>query len=169
MRAKLARAAAAAQHRPMLDDRDRALLARLQRDADGAVAVLAEQVNLSPSACARRIARLRLEGYLTRVVALLDRRRMNLPTTVFVIVKTSQHTADWLERFRAALADIPEIVEAYRLTGNFDYILKIVLPDVERYDDIYKRLIQRVSLFDVSAYIAMETLKQETALPVSYA
>lgn len=153
----------------MLDDRDRALLARLQRDADTPVAALAGQVALSPSACTRRIARLRVEGFLVRLVALLDRRRMNLPTTVFVTVKTSQHSADWLERFRAALADIPEIVEAHRLTGSVDYILKIVLPDVEHYDEIYKRLIQRVTLADVSAYISMETIKYESALPVTYA
>ena len=152
----------------MLDDRDRALLARLQRDADASVAALAEHVHLSPSACARRIARLRAEGYLVRLVALLDRRCMNLPTTVFVVVKTTQHSAEWLEQFRAALADIPEIIEAHRLTGNFDYILKIVLPNVEHYDAIYKRLIARVPLFDVSAYISMETVKQDTALPVTY-
>ncbi|KAA5609232.1 Lrp/AsnC family transcriptional regulator [Rhodovastum atsumiense] len=152
----------------MLDDRDRALLSRLQRDADVAVAELAEQVNLSPSACARRIARLRAEGYLTRLVARLDRRRMGLPTTVFVVVKTAQHSAEWLEQFRAALADVPEIIEAHRLTGNFDYILKIVLPNVEHYDAIYKKLIQRLPLFEVSAYISMETMKHDTPLPVTY-
>ncbi|RJF87063.1 Lrp/AsnC family transcriptional regulator [Oleomonas cavernae] len=152
----------------MLDDRDRKILALLQADADLAVTDIAEQVALSVSACSRRIAKLKDDGFVERVVARLDRRRMNLPTTVFVIVKTSHHAADWLDGFRRALADIPEIVEVHRLTGNFDYILKVVLPNVEHYDVIYKRLVQRVELFDVSAYISMETLKREIALPTSY-
>lgn len=152
----------------MLDDRDRKILSLLQADADMAVAVIADQVALSVSACSRRIARLKEDGYVERVVARLDRRRINLPTTVFVIVKTAHHATGWLESFRAALADIPEIVEVHRLTGNFDYILKIVLPNVEHYDVIYKRLVQKVELFDVSAYISMETLKRDTSLPTSY-
>jgi Lrp/AsnC family transcriptional regulator len=152
----------------MLDDRDRKILALLQTDADLAVTDIAEQVALSVSACSRRIAKLKDDGFVERVVARLDRRRMNLPTTVFVIVKTNHHAADWLDGFRRALADIPEIVEVHRLTGNFDYILKVVLPNVEHYDVIYKRLVQRVELFDVSAYISMETLKREIALPTSY-
>ena len=152
----------------MLDDRDRKILALLQTDADLAVTDIAERVALSVSACSRRIAKLKDDGFVERVVARLDRRRMNLPTTVFVIVKTNHHAADWLDGFRRALADIPEIVEVHRLTGNFDYILKVVLPNVEHYDVIYKRLVQRVELFDVSAYISMETLKREIALPTSY-
>ncbi len=130
---------------------------------------LAERASLSASACSRRIQRLRDEGYLKRRVALVDRKRINLPTTVFVIIKTSRHAGNWLEEFRAALAAIPEIVEVHRLTGNFDYILKVVLPDVEHYDTIYKRLVARVELFDVSAYISMETVKSEVALPTRYA
>jgi Lrp/AsnC family transcriptional regulator len=153
----------------MLDDRDRLLLDLLQDDADRPVQELAERASLSASACSRRIQRLRDEGYLKRRVALVDRKRINLPTTVFVIVKTSHHSGTWLDEFRAALAAIPEIVEVHRLTGNFDYILKVVLPDVEHYDTIYKRLVSRVELFDVSAYISMETVKSDVALPTRYA
>ncbi|WP_182087196.1 Lrp/AsnC family transcriptional regulator [Aureimonas sp. ME7] len=153
----------------MLDDRDRLLLDLLQEDADRPVGELAERAALSPSACSRRIQRLRDEGYVKRRVALVDRRRINLPTTVFVIVKTSRHSGGWLEEFKSALAAIPEIVEVHRLTGNVDYILKIVLPDVEHYDTIYKRLVSRIELFDVSAYISMETVKSETAVPTRYA
>ncbi|MBB3936291.1 transcriptional regulator, AsnC family [Aureimonas phyllosphaerae] len=154
---------------PMLDDRDRLLLDLLQDDADRPVQELAERASLSASACSRRIQRLRDEGYLKRRIALVDRKRINLPTTVFVIVKTSRHSGTWLDEFRAALAAIPEIVEVHRLTGNFDYILKVVLPDVETYDTIYKRLVARVELFDVSAYISMETVKADVALPTRYA
>jgi Lrp/AsnC family transcriptional regulator len=152
-----------------MDRFDRAVLDIVQQDADTPVQEIAERVGLSASACSRRLARLREVGTIARRVALLDRRRMNLPTTVFVIVKTARHAAGWLEDFRRAVAAIPEIVEVHRLTGNFDYILKIVLPNVEHYDAIYKDLVGRIELFDVSAYISMETLKQESAIPTGYA
>lgn len=152
----------------MLDERDRKLLTLLQTNAETPVNDLAEAVALSPSACSRRVARLKDEGYVTGCVAHLDRARMGLPTTVFVIVRTGQHAQDWLTAFHEAVAGIPEIVEVHRLTGNFDYILKLVLPNVEYYDVIYKQLVARVELFDMSAYISMETVKQETALPTRY-
>lgn len=152
-----------------LDDKDRRILARLQQDAGAPVGDLAAEVGMSVSACSRRIARLEAEGVIERRVAVLDRRRMGLPTTVFVLVKTSDHTAAWLERFRAAIQGIPEIVEVHRLTGSYDYILKMVVPDVDVYDTVYKRLVARVNLFDVSAYISMETMKLSNALPTNYA
>lgn len=153
----------------MLDDRDRRILALLQDDAETPVGEIAEKVALSPSACSRRIIRLKDEGYIARQVAVLDRKKMKLPMTVFVIVKTAHHSTTWLEKFRTAVGGIPEIVEVHRLAGNFDYILKIVLPDIEHYDVIYKRLVNWIELFDVSAYISMETLKGETAVPTNYA
>lgn len=153
----------------MFDERDRKLLTLLQSDAEIPLQELAERVNLSASACSRRIARLKEEGYISRQVAILDRKRMKLPTTVFVVVKTAHHSAEWVEQFHTAVATIPEIVEVHRLTGNFDYILKVVLPTVEHYDVIYKRLVQRIELFDVSAYISMETVKLETGVPTNYA
>ena len=153
----------------MLDERDRKLLDLLQADADMALSDLAERVHLSPSACSRRVSRLREDGYIRRNVAVADRRRLNLGMTVFVMVKTARHSADWLERFRAAVSDIPEIVEVHRLAGNLDYIVKIVVGDIAHYDAIYKRLVGRVDLFDVSAYISMETLKDEPGLPTGYA
>ena len=99
----------------------------------------------------------------------LDRHKIGLPTTVFVIVRTGSHAADWLEQFHAAVGAIPEIVEVHRLTGNFDYILKIALPDVEHYDVVYKQLVSRIELFDMSAYISMETVKAAQGLPTNYA
>jgi len=153
----------------MLDDRDRRILDLLQDDAETPVAEIAERVSLSASACSRRIARLKEEGYIARQVAILDRRKMKVPMTVFVIVKTAHHATAWLEKFRSVVKGIPEIVEVHRLAGTFDYILKIVLPDIEHYDVIYKRLVNWIELFDVSAYISMETLKGETAVPTGYA
>ena len=153
----------------MLDDRDRKLLSLLQLNAETPVADLATAVALSPSACSRRIARLRDEGYISGCAMLLNRRQVGLPTTVFVIVRTAQHSQGWLKAFHEAVAGIPEIVEVHRLTGNFDYILKLVLPDVEHYDVIYKQLVSKVELFDMSAYISMETVKVESVLPTNYA
>jgi Lrp/AsnC family transcriptional regulator len=153
----------------MLDDRDRKILVLLQEDAALAVSDLAERVSLSISACSRRIQRLEDDGYIARRVVLLDRALAGLPTTMFVIVRTARHSADWLEQFREAIMDVPEIVEVHRMTGTFDYILKLALPRVEAYDDIYKALIERVEFFDMSASVSMETLKATTTLPTRYA
>jgi Lrp/AsnC family transcriptional regulator len=153
----------------MIDDRDGTILSLLQENSDMPVAEIAARVSLSASACSRRIQKLEADGHIARRVALLDRQVMNLPTTIFVLVKTSQHAVGWLDEFRAAVTAIPEIVEVYRLTGNVDYIMKIVLPNVEHYDVIYKRLVSRIELFEMSAYISMETLKFGTAVPTRYA
>jgi Lrp/AsnC family transcriptional regulator len=153
----------------VLDDRDRKILDRLQRDAETPLSELAERVHLSPSACSRRIQRLKDEGYITRSVTVLDRGRMQVGATVFCLIKTAHHNADWLDRFRTAIGGIGEIVECHRLAGNLDYIIKIVVRDVAHYDTIYKRLVSRIDLFDVSAYISMETLKDEKAIPTNYA
>ena len=153
----------------MIDDRDRKLLSLLQIDASLSVSDLAGRVSLSVSACSRRIQRLEDEGYIERRIAVLNRARMGVPTTLFALIKTAHHADDWIESFRKAISDIPEIVEAHRLTGNHDYILKIVLPSVEHYDVIYKQIVRRIELFDVSASISMELLKGSGALPVTYA
>lgn len=152
----------------MLDPRDQDILALLQDNSDMPLSDIAGRVALSASACSRRIQRLEAEGHIVRRVAVLDRAKMNLPTTIFVIVKTSRHQAGWLEEFKAAISAVPEIVEAHRLTGNFDYILKMVLPNVEHYDTVYKRLVARIELAEMSAYISMETLKFATAIPTRF-
>jgi Lrp/AsnC family transcriptional regulator len=153
----------------MLDERDRKILNLLQGDAAMAVTAIADAVSLSVSACSRRIMRLEDEGYIVGRRAQLDRVKMGVPTTVFALIKTSKHSEDWVEVFRRAISGIPEIVEAHRLTGNHDYILKIVLPRVEHYDVIYKELIRQVELFDVTASISMEALKEGGSLPVKHA
>ncbi|NRP19633.1 Leucine-responsive regulatory protein [Ensifer adhaerens] len=153
----------------VIDERDRKLLALLQQDGSMPVGELADRVNLSLSACSRRIQRLEEAGYIARRIVVLDRERMGVPTTVFAMIKTAHHSDEWIETFRRAISDIPEIVEAHRLTGNYDYIVKVVLPRVEHYDVVYKQIVRKVELFDVSASISMEILKSGTAVPVDYA
>ncbi|PWR20083.1 Lrp/AsnC family transcriptional regulator [Zavarzinia compransoris] len=152
----------------MLDDRDRRILTLLQTDAETPVTEIAAAVALSPSACSRRIARLRDDGYLLGTSARLDRRKLNLPTTIFLLVRTGRHAEEWLDQFHAAVTAIPEIVEVHRLTGNFDYVLKLVLPNVEYYDTVYKQLLRRIELYDMSAHISMETVKLSAALPTHH-
>lgn len=153
----------------VLDERDRKILSLLQDDASLSVGDLADKVSLSISACSRRIQRLEETGYVARRIAVLDRDRMGVPTTVYALIKTAHHSDDWIDTFRKVIADIPEIVEAHRLTGNYDYILKVVLPRVEHYDVIYKQIVRKVELFDVSASISMEVLKSGMSVPVEYA
>lgn len=152
----------------MLDDRDRQILTQLQENSETHVAEIAEQLSLSASACSRRIARLRAEGYITGTIALLDRQKINLPTTIFLLVRTGRHSKDWLDQFHSAVSSIQEIVEVHRLTGNFDYILKLVLPNVEYYDTVYKQLLKRMEMYDMSAYISMETVKFSRGLPTKH-
>lgn len=165
----IARQTRKAEGEGVIDDRDRKILDMLQRDAALAVTEIAAKVSLSVSACSRRIQKLEESGHIARRIVVLDREKAGVPTTVYALVKTAHHADDWIEEFRRAISDIPEIVEAHRLTGHYDYILKVVLPRVEHYDVVYRRLVKRVELFDVSASISMETLKQGLAVPVDYA
>lgn len=152
-----------------LDATDRRLLDILQRDAETPLAELAAAVNLSTTPCWRRIQRLREQGFITRQVALVDAAKVNLGVTVFVAVRTNQHNQAWFERFRDAVRAIPEVVELYRMSGDMDYLMKLVVPDIAAYDRVYQRLIRSVDLSDVSSSFAMEELKNTTALPLDYA
>ncbi len=151
-----------------VDAIDRRILDELQQDAGIPVVDLADRVGLSPAPCWRRIRKLEDGGLIAGRVVLLDRNQANVPMTVFVSVRTSQHSVKWLEEFRAAISDIREIVEAWRLTGRDDYLLKIVVPGVDVYDRVYKQLIERVEFLDVSSSIAMEEMKFTTAVPTTY-
>jgi Lrp/AsnC family transcriptional regulator len=148
---------------------DKKILRLLQDDASLSVAEIAAKVHLSPAPCWRRIQKLKDEGVIRRQVALCDPARLNVGVTVFVAVKTSQHNAAWFERFARGVADIPEVVEFYRMSGDVDYLLRIVVPDIAAYDAIYKKLIKVVDLTDVSSSFAMEQIKYTTALPLDYA
>lgn len=151
-----------------LDDVDRQLLEMLQNDADTPIAKLAETVHLSQTPCWRRVQRLREDGYIKRNVALLDSARLNLGVTVFAGIRTNQHSESWFQKFHAAVEAIPEIVEFYRVSGDVDYLLKVVVPSIPAYDAVYKRLIRSADLFDVSSSFAMEEIKFTTALPLGY-
>jgi Lrp/AsnC family transcriptional regulator len=152
-----------------LDNTDRTILKLLQHDAEIPIAKLAEAVNLSPTPCWRRVQRLKEDGVIQRQVALLDPRKLNLGVTVFVAVKTNQHSQAWFERFHSAVTQIPEVVEFYRMSGDVDYLLRVVVPSIGAYDGVYKRLIAGADLFDVSSSFAMEEIKFTTALPLEYA
>jgi Lrp/AsnC family transcriptional regulator len=152
-----------------MDAFDRKILTLLQEDAGLSNAEVAERVGLSPTPCWRRIRNLEEAGIIKRRVAILDRRQLNVGVTVFVAVRTNRHHQDWLERFAEVVRGIPEVVEFYRMAGDVDYLLRVVVPDIAAYDAVYKRLIERIDLSDVSSSFAMEELKWTTAVPLTYA
>ena len=152
-----------------LDEFDLRILARLQQDATTPLADLAEEVGLSSTPCWRRIQKLEAAGLIRKRVALLDRTRLKAGVTVFIAIKTARHSMEWLERFHAAVNDLPEIVDFYRMSGEIDYLLKAFVPDIEAYDALYKKLISRIDLNDVTSMFAMEELKSTTAIPLGFA
>lgn len=152
-----------------MDRTDIRLLSALQADAALTVGELAETVGISTTPVWKRMKRLESQGVIRRRVALLDPRAIGLRLTGYVLIRTDDHSEKWLQAFAAVVLDIPEIVEVHRMAGDVDYILKVVAPDIEGYDRIYKSLIGRVALSDVSASFSMETVKSTTALPLGYA
>lgn len=152
-----------------LDAVDRRIVAALQQDATQPVAELAAKVGLSTSPCWRRIQRLKDAGILGPLVYRIDRKALNLNLTVFVAVRTASHNAKWLADFEAAVRAIPEIVAVHRLAGQIDYLLKVVVPGVEAYNAVYKRLTERVEISEVTSMISMETMRDTLELPVDYA
>jgi len=153
----------------MLDSLDRKLLALLQKDANLSVAELGESVGLSTTPCWKRLKRLEDDGFIERRVALVNRAKVGLPVTVFVSIRTNQHDEAWLSEFAKATAAFPEIVELYRMSGEVDYLMKVIVPDIEGYDRFYKRLIRTVKLTDVSSAFAMEQIKYSTEVPLEAA
>jgi Lrp/AsnC family transcriptional regulator len=152
-----------------LDGIDRKILGLLQRDASLSAEEIGEKVGLSKAPCWRRIQRLTEKGVIKRTVALLDPRLVNLKTTVFVMVKTASHNPEWIERFAKAVQKIPEVTELHRMSGDVDYLLRIVVPDIAGYDAVYKKMIASVEMFDVNASFVLETIKTTTMLPLEYA
>lgn len=151
-----------------MDETDRRILACLQEDATMPVAEIARRVGLSSTPCWRRIQKLEEAKVIRGRVALLDSGKVNVGLTVFVFIRTNRHSLDWLETFKRAVERIPEVVGFYRMSGEVDYLLKVVVPDMAAYDVFYKRLIAEVELFDVSSSFAMEEIKSTTALPLAY-
>jgi Lrp/AsnC family transcriptional regulator len=152
-----------------MDKLDRKILELLQHDGGLTAAEIADRVGLSKAPCWRRIKKLQEEGVVKQTVALLDARALNVGTTVFVMLKTAKHNQAWFDKFVAVVRDIPEVTEIHRMSGDVDYLMRIVVPDIDAYDVVYKRLISAVEFLDVSASFALETIKYTTALPLSYA
>ncbi|MBU2961619.1 Lrp/AsnC family transcriptional regulator [Citreicella sp. C3M06] len=150
------------------DETDRRILEILQEDSDTPIQAISQTVGLSANPCWRRIKRMEEAGVIKKRVALVDQARANVPLTVFIGVSTSRHEINWLNRFRELIDEIPEVVEAYRLTGTVDYILKVVVPDMGAYDAVYKQMIQKLEFNQVNSMISMEELKFTTAIPTAY-
>ena len=153
----------------LMDKFDRAILDALQNDSSIAVAELADRIGLTATPCWRRVQRLEAAGIIRKRVALLDAQKLNVGVTVFVSVRTSHHSADWLKSFHKLVSSIPEVTELYRMAGQTDYLSKVGVPDIAAYDRVYKRLIQGTDLADVSSSFAMEEIKCTSKLPLDYA
>ncbi|MYN13103.1 winged helix-turn-helix transcriptional regulator [Pusillimonas sp. TS35] len=151
-----------------MDKTDRAILKILQEDATISIASLSERVNLSSTPCWRRIQRLEKEGVIKKRVTLLDAEKINVGVTVFVAIRTQQHNDKWLKKFNDVVTAMPEVVELYRMSGENDYLLRVVVPDIKAYDGVYKRLIRDMDYLDINSSFAMEQIKFTTALPLDY-
>ncbi|NOX52087.1 MAG: Lrp/AsnC family transcriptional regulator [Gammaproteobacteria bacterium] len=147
---------------------DHLILQSIQVDDSIPVAELAEKIGLSTNACWRRIKRLEETGVIRSRVALLDEQALDLNVTVFVSIKTSEHTDSWLTKFANGVKGIPEVIEFYRMSGDTDYLLKIVVRDIADYDRVYKKLIQVAPMSDVSSSFSMERIKSATTLPLDH-
>jgi Lrp/AsnC family transcriptional regulator len=150
-----------------MDTIDRKILAVLQKDASLSVAEIGNRVGLSSTPCWKRIQRLEAEGVIQRRVAVVDQDKLGLGVTVFVSIETGDHSEDWLQRFADVVAALPEVMEFYRMAGDVDYMLRVVVPDIPGYDAFYKRLIATVPLKNVTSRFAMEKIKSTTELPIA--
>ncbi len=150
-----------------MDHTDIKILALLQEDASLTVAQIAEQVNLSQTPCWRRIQKLEEAGIIRKRVALLDPDSIGLGLTIFVEIETGDHSAEWIERFAAAVAGMAEVMEVYRMAGDVDYLLRISVGNMEAYDTFYRKLIEQVPLKNVTSRFAMERVKATTAFPLT--
>ena len=149
-----------------LDQIDRKILSLLQSSPEYTSALIAEKVGLTATPCWRRIQRLESEGYIKKRVVILDPIKLDLNLTVFVHVKAEQHDSDWLEKFAHHTSAFEEVIEFYRLSGEYDYMLKVVVKDMQGFDHFYKRFIAGIKLGDVTSSFAMEEIKNTTSLPI---
>jgi len=150
-----------------MDRYDVQILDLLQDNATLSVGDAAEIVGISKSACWRRIQKLESLGYIRDRVALLNAEKLNLPVTVYVLIKTNKHNESWSEKFRKVVETIPQVLEVSRMSGDLDYLIKAVVPDMKGYDDLYKRLI-KADLSDVSSSFVMEEMKHTTKVPLDF-
>jgi Lrp/AsnC family transcriptional regulator len=150
----------------ILDNFDTTILALLQDNASLTIGEIAQSANLSQNACWRRIKRMEESGIIRKRVALLDAAKLGAGVTVFVTLRATEHSEEWLRDLAAVVGRIPEVTEFYRMSGDADYLLKVQVADIAAYDRVYKRLIRAVKLSDVSSAFAMEELKHTTAIPL---
>jgi len=151
-----------------MDAIDRKIIAILQDNAETPIQAIAEMVSLSSTPCWRRVQKLKETGVIRKQVVLCDPAMLNVGVTVFVSVRTNQHSQAWLNKFAQHVKDIPEVLEFYRMSGDIDYLIRVVVPDISSFDAVYKKLISIADLYDVSSSFAMEQIKYTTALPVHY-
>ncbi len=151
-----------------MDEIDKKIVQLLQVDASISVREIADQVGLTSTPCWRRIQALETSGVITKRVALVDPQRLNLSLTALVLVRTNEHNADWTERFLNTVEHFDEVVEAYRTSGELDYLLKVIVPNMDAFDQFYLRLIEHIDLYDVRSTFVMEEMKHTTALPLDY-
>lgn len=149
-----------------MDATDLKILAILQEDCSLPINEVAARVNLSQTPCWRRIQRLESRGVIRRRVALLDAQAIGAGISVFVAVETGDHSAEWLQRFADAVADMPQVMEVYRMAGDVDYLLRVAVGDMAQFDDFYRRLIALIPLKNVTSRFAMESVKSTTAYPL---
>jgi Lrp/AsnC family transcriptional regulator len=149
-----------------MDAIDRKILNVLQQDASLSVAEIGQRVGLSSTPCWKRIQRLEADGVITRRVALVDQNKIGVGINVFVSIETGDHSQDWLERFAQTVSAMPEVLDFFRMAGDVDYLLRVVVPDMQAYDAFYKRLIAAIPLKNVTSRFAMEKIKSTTALPI---
>ena len=149
-----------------MDRLDREILRLLQLDSTPSVADIAEQIGLSTTPCWRRIQSLEKQGIIVKRVALLNPEKIGLGMTVFVQVKAAKHDSVWLKKFATHANNIEQIVEFYRMSGEYDYMLKVVVADMQAFDVFYKKLVDGIDLSDVTSSFAMEQIKYTTALPI---
>ena len=149
-----------------MDAIDRKILAEVQNDASLSVAEIGQRVGLSSTPCWKRLQRLEADGVITRRVALIDPDKIGLGITVFVSIETGDHSEDWLRQFAETVSAMPAVMEFYRMAGDVDYMLRVVVPDIAGYDTFYKKLIATVPLKNVTSRFAMERIKSTTALPI---
>lgn len=149
-----------------MDSFDRAILALIQADASLPLNEIAGRVGLSPTPCWNRIRKMEESGIIARRVAILDAPALGLGVTIFVSVETSDHSEGWLAKFADAVREMPEVVDVYRMSGDVDYMMRVVVPGIDAYDEFYRRLIKKVPLKNVTSRFAMEKIKATTALPL---
>jgi len=151
-----------------MNEIDKKILSILQDNAEIPIAELSKKLNLSATPCWARINKLYKQGYIKKKVAVVDRLKANLPVVVFVQVRTKQHSDEWTKKFKKAITEMDEVIELYRLSGTIDYMFKVLVPSIEKYNEFYEKLTHKIDFFEVTSSFAMEEIKQTSILPLKY-